>query len=131
VWAIIAALLRRSFDSGGPGSLLRERNPLGCSLVDAINLTYGGKNHISLKSTTGPDLLDCLYFCLELRSNSTTYNGRRGNTGMAESTTQNPDPNLGTYDHQHYVCCLEGCVWSYELAQIHAIRLPADHRHCK
>jgi hypothetical protein len=60
----MAALLRRSFDSGGAGSLLRERNSPGCSLVDAINLTYKGKDHISLKSTTGPDSLDFHFLCL-------------------------------------------------------------------
>jgi hypothetical protein len=45
----MAALLRRSFDSGGFGSLLRERGVSCCLLVDAINLPYQGVEHISLK----------------------------------------------------------------------------------
>jgi hypothetical protein len=38
---------------------------------------------------------------------------------------------LATHDHQHHLRGMESRVWTHAVAQISALRLLVDHRHCE
>jgi hypothetical protein len=124
----------RMFDSSGDCSGFTASNRLRRShrLVARISVPQVQNIYHRVCAQNRGPFGGSLSFCWPA-TECLTRNGRprRFTTRMAKPTSENPYTYLDSRVHQHCVRGMESCIWFKKWTQIHAIRLPVDHRHRK